>query len=107
MKVGTWRPDKLKKLNQIDLYHIVLLYTHANSRNHESNICNNVVDLLPRLVHVLLRPDHSQPQTQEVILWKRSVEGMNLNFTAVNLNGFIFYSIFSCYGYFINSDQTG
>jgi Na+-driven multidrug efflux pump len=35
------------------------------------------------------------------------VEGMNLDFVTMNLTGFIFYSIYSSYGYFFNSDQTG
>lgn len=32
---------------------------------------------------------------------------MNLDFVAMNLSGFLFYSIYTTYGYFINSDQTG
>lgn len=36
-----------------------------------------------------------------------SVEGMNFDFVAMNLTGFIFYSLYNTYGYFIKSDQTG
>lgn len=32
---------------------------------------------------------------------------MNLDFVAMNLTGFLFYSIYNSYGYFISSDQTG
>lgn len=32
---------------------------------------------------------------------------MNFDFVAMNLTGFIFYSLYNTYGYFINSDQTG
>ena len=32
---------------------------------------------------------------------------MNFDFVAMNLTGFLFYSIYNTYGYFINSDQTG
>jgi cystinosin len=32
---------------------------------------------------------------------------MNLNFAAVNLNGFLFYALFNSYGYFVEDLQTG
>lgn len=32
---------------------------------------------------------------------------MNFDFVAMNLTGFVFYSLYNTYGYFINSDQTG
>lgn len=32
---------------------------------------------------------------------------MNLNFAAINLNGFVFYAMFNCYGFFIDNSQTG
>lgn len=32
---------------------------------------------------------------------------MNFDFVSMNLTGFLFYSIYCSYGYFINSDQTG
>jgi hypothetical protein len=32
---------------------------------------------------------------------------MNLNFVTVNLNGFLFYSLFNSYGYFVEDLQTG
>ncbi len=32
---------------------------------------------------------------------------MNFDFVAMNMTGFVFYSIYNTYGYFINSDQTG
>lgn len=32
---------------------------------------------------------------------------MNFDFVAMNLTGFIFYSMYNTYGYFIKSDQTG
>lgn len=32
---------------------------------------------------------------------------MNLDFAILNLNGFLFYSIYTSYGYFITSDETG
>jgi cystinosin len=36
-----------------------------------------------------------------------SVEGMNFDFVAMNLTGFLFYSIYNTYGYFVDDDQTG
>ena len=32
---------------------------------------------------------------------------MNFDFVAMNLTGFLFYSIYNTYGYFVNQDQTG
>lgn len=32
---------------------------------------------------------------------------MNFDFVAMNLTGFVFYSLYNTYGYFIKSDQTG
>ena len=32
---------------------------------------------------------------------------MNFDFVAMNLTGFIIYSIYCTYGYFVNTDQTG
>ncbi len=32
---------------------------------------------------------------------------MNFDFVAMNLTGFVFYSLYNSYGYFVNSDQTG
>jgi cystinosin len=32
---------------------------------------------------------------------------MNLDFVVMNLTGFLFYSIYNTYGYFINTEQTG
>ena len=32
---------------------------------------------------------------------------MNFDFVAMNLTGFLFYSIYNTYGYFVNTDQTG
>lgn len=32
---------------------------------------------------------------------------MNLDFVAMNLTGFLFYSIYCSYGYFVSTDQTG
>jgi hypothetical protein len=32
---------------------------------------------------------------------------MNLNFAAINLNGFVFYALFNAYGYFIDDTQSG
>lgn len=32
---------------------------------------------------------------------------MNLNFAAVNLNGFVLYALFNSYGYFVSNEQTG
>lgn len=32
---------------------------------------------------------------------------MNLNFAAINLNGFAFYALFNVFGYFIDDTQTG
>lgn len=39
--------------------------------------------------------------------WYLSVEGMNFDFVAMNLTGFLFYSIYNTYGYFIDDTQTG
>jgi hypothetical protein len=32
---------------------------------------------------------------------------MNLDFVVMNLTGFLFYSIYNTYGYFISTEQTG
>lgn len=32
---------------------------------------------------------------------------MNFDFVAMNLTGFLFYSIYSSYGYFVDDAQTG
>lgn len=32
---------------------------------------------------------------------------MNFDFVGMNLTGFMFYSLYNSYGYFVNSDQTG
>jgi cystinosin len=32
---------------------------------------------------------------------------MNYDFVAMNLTGFIFYSLYNSYGYFVSSEQTG
>ena len=32
---------------------------------------------------------------------------MNFDFVAMNLTGFLFYSIYNTYGYFVSQDQTG
>lgn len=32
---------------------------------------------------------------------------MNFDFVAMNLTGFLFYSIYSSYGYFVDDKQTG
>jgi hypothetical protein len=31
-----------------------------------------------------------------------SVEGMNFDFVAMNLTGFLLYSVYNTYGYFVN-----
>lgn len=37
----------------------------------------------------------------------KSVEGMNFDFVAMNLTGFMFYSIYNTEGYFVSSAETG
>ena len=60
------------------------------------------------MVNFLLRADLYQLQTKKVstsvIL---SVEGMNFDFVAMNLTGFLFYGIYNTYGYFVDSKETG
>lgn len=65
------------------------------------------LDLLRSLVSVLLWADFRELQAQKVRPSLSSVEGMNFDFVAMNLTGFIFYSLYNTYGYFIKSDQTG
>lgn len=40
-------------------------------------------------------------------VYNDSVEGMNFDFVAMNLTGFLFYSIYNTEGYFVNNKQTG
>ncbi len=63
--------------------------------------------VLRSLVTVLLWSDFWKLQAQKVGAWLFSVEGMNFDFVAMNLTGFVFYSLYNTYGYFIKSDQTG
>lgn len=65
------------------------------------------MDILLCLVDFLLWADLRELQKQKVHQPSFSVEGMNFDFVAMNLTGFLFYSIYNTYGYFVNTDQTG
>jgi hypothetical protein len=67
----------------------------------------NRLDILLSLVYLFLRTDLRKLQEQKVYVCSFSVEGMNFDFVAMNLTGFVFYSLYNSYGYFVNSDQTG
>lgn len=85
----------IKRLSRI--YGIVAVDTDPGYR----------VDLLFCLVYFFLWSDLWELQDQKVFIFLSSVEGMNFDFVAMNLTGFIFYSLYNSYGFFINSDQTG
>lgn len=63
--------------------------------------------LLRSLVPILLWTDLRKLQAPQVNSFQCSVEGMNFDFVAMNLTGFLFYSLYNSYGYFVNSEQTG
>lgn len=72
----------------------------------DSDQCGGL-DLFRSMVPLFLWSDLLKFQTQKVPRNLLSVEGMNFDFVAMNFTGFVFYSLYNTYGYFINSDQTG
>ena len=65
------------------------------------------MDIFLCMVLLFLWTDILKFQKQKVKHILYSVEGMNFDFVAMNITGFTFYSIYSTYGYFVNTDQTG